>query len=548
MKRTILAIYLWVILIITGCAEKHVESILSNVEAYIMERPDSALSVIDSIDRNLLSTNRLKAHHALLHAMALDKNLIDVDDDSLARVALDYYSKRGPEKYKARALYYLGLSYYNAGEYDKAIIEFTKAEKIAVKCDSLYLGLINSIQSHTYFTTYNEEEAIRYIKQAKDIFADLSMEHYVNISELNLAKLYFNYNDVSNADSLFTRLINSDSVDEEIRSAAMQCQAFMSISREDPDYEWAIETYESLMNDYDASYMSYKDYWAYAYALAYTGRETDSYDLIFQLKQVDSSTTAYYWQYLVKKHEGNFSDALALLETSVTYNNDELVEALKQSLALSQRDFYKSEFENAEYKSNNRRLLVISIAIAAILLIVSILWATSARIKNQKEEKEYYLKYAAEILSQLEASKNEDYPKLKRQYLEIYKSRFEMIGTLYEEYVLYSGKKNAEHAVYEKVSKMVDAFVNDDKNKKQLESVLNESLDGIISRLRQEMPRLKEMDYSIFCYMIIGFDSTTISHLLNTSLNTVYIRKTRMRQFIKEQNPKNMERFLEILG
>ena len=132
--------------------------------------------------------------------------------------------------------------------------------------------------------------------------------------------------------------------------------------------------------------------------------------------------------------------------------------------------------------------------------------------------------------------------------MEIYKSRFEMIGTLYEEYVLYSGKKNAEHAVYEKVSKMVDAFVNDDKNKKQLESVLNESLDGIISRLRQEMPRLKEMDYSIFCYMIIGFDSTTISHLLNTSLNTVYIRKTRMRQFIKEQNPKNMERFLEILG
>jgi len=182
MKRTILAIYLWVTLIITGCAEKHVESILSNVEAYIMERPDSALSVIDSIDRNLLSTNRLKAHHALLHAMALDKNLIDVDDDSLARVALDYYSKRGPEKYKARALYHLGLSYYNAGEYDKAIIEFTKAEKVAVKCDSLYLGLINSIQSHTYFTTYNEEEAIRYIKQAKDIFADMSMEHYVNIS------------------------------------------------------------------------------------------------------------------------------------------------------------------------------------------------------------------------------------------------------------------------------------------------------------------------------------------------------------------------------
>ena len=83
-----------------------------------MERPDSALVVLESMDLDMLTTERDRAHHALLHAMALDKNYIDVVDDSLAKTALTYFSKKGPEKYKARALYYLGLSYYYAGDYD----------------------------------------------------------------------------------------------------------------------------------------------------------------------------------------------------------------------------------------------------------------------------------------------------------------------------------------------------------------------------------------------------------------------------------------------
>ena len=95
---------------------------------------------------------------------------------------------------------------------------------------------------------------------------------------------------------------------------------------------------------------------------------------------------------------------------------------------------------------------------------------------------------------------------------------------------------------------MIETFISNNDNRKQLESVLDESLDGIVSIFRNEMPRLKEMDYSIFCYTIIGFDATTISHLLNISANVVYIRKSRMRQHIEETNPEHKDRFLEILG
>ena len=100
MKKLISALSgIVLVLFIGGCGRIHTRQQLLDIESYIMERPDSALAVLDTMDRALLVTDRLKAHHALLHAMALDKNYIDVTDDSIASVAVEYFSKKGPEKY-----------------------------------------------------------------------------------------------------------------------------------------------------------------------------------------------------------------------------------------------------------------------------------------------------------------------------------------------------------------------------------------------------------------------------------------------------------------
>ena len=119
------------VFIFAACTSAKVNRILNDVESYISERPDSALAVLESIDQADLKSRGLEAHHALLHAMALDKNYIDVTDDSLASVAVKHYSKHGPKKYLARSLYYKGLSYFYDGQYEKSIIELSKAEPIA---------------------------------------------------------------------------------------------------------------------------------------------------------------------------------------------------------------------------------------------------------------------------------------------------------------------------------------------------------------------------------------------------------------------------------
>ena len=101
-----------VLFVCLSCVPSDINSELSDIETYISVRPDSALHVLDSMDRGLLTSKSLKARHALLYVMASDKNFIDVTDDSISRLAVDYYRNHGKREYYARALYYHGVAYY----------------------------------------------------------------------------------------------------------------------------------------------------------------------------------------------------------------------------------------------------------------------------------------------------------------------------------------------------------------------------------------------------------------------------------------------------
>lgn len=533
--------------ILSGCSFHSVRRSLEDIESYIMDRPDSALVVLEDMDRELLVSKRDRAHHALLHAMALDKNFIDVSDDSLASTAVDYFSKYGPEKYEARSLYYLGLAYYYQEEYSKAILEFTKAEKVAERSDSLYLGFIKVAQSDTYTKTHNNIESFQKLKGAYNIYQAIDADYYVSVTTLRLAQAYYNFNKKESSIELLDSLMNNE-IDERVMTAAMATYAFIKADPLNSDPSLAIEMYEIILGERDSSLLLYKDYWAYAYSLNKCGRREESRVLIDQLKLADTSGTADYWMYLLHKSDGDFEAALRYLEASTDKIDKEVAEALQQSLALTQRDYYASQSELSEYQVRNRTLLMICISVSALLAIGAVLWCSVSLVRRSREEKERYLKYADEARRQLEASKNEDYPALKRKYVELYRSKYEVLGSLYEQYSLYYGKKNAQQAIYDKVVSVIDEFKEDYNDKDLIEGMLDEGLDGIMSNLRSEMPQLKEKDYAIFRLLAIGFDVTTISHLMNTTMNSIYIRKSRIRQQLESESPKHKAQFQQILG
>lgn len=505
-----------------SCGVSEVRDMLNDVESYIMERPDSALAVLDSMDRAILSTDRLKAHHSLLLAMALDKNYIDVSDDSLARVALDYYSRKGPAKYEARSQYYLALSYYYAGDLSKAILEATKAEAVAEASDSLYFGFVKVLQAYIYEKTHNDVEVLNSLNQAYDVYSRLSLPYYVNVAQFRLAKALYNRGYVSKADSLLCLLIRNKEVDTKIKAYALTDRAFIKIVDSIPDYPLAISMYENVVNDYGAKYMTYKDYWVYSYALERVGRLEESQYLVDKLSQLDSSVSAYYWRYRIEVDKGNMTEALFALENSVIKNNEEVNESLKQSLARTQREYYESQYREASLQVRvKNQMIILTVSLAAVLLLL-ILYFVHRRISSQQAEKEKLMEYVDEIKRQLVQAKDENYPLLKKRFIDLYKSRFDTIGMLCDQYLQNKDRSDVEKLMYQKMLLMIEEIRNDKVRKVKFESLLNSELDGIIQNFRTEMPKSKEWEVTMFSYLVAGFDATTISRLMDMPLNNVY--------------------------
>lgn len=533
--------------VLFSCTPSQVKNQLFDVESYIMERPDSALAVLESMDRSLLVTQADRAHHALLNAMALDKNFIDVSDDSLARVAVDYYSKRGDRRYYARALYYLGKAYYYQDDYKKAIIEFMKAEAVAEGVDSLYLAMIKVAQSHSHNESYNALAALDCLREAYEINTKCGYEYYLQTSKLYLSETLYTTSQIDESLSLLDELITDPETDEKVKLSAKVAYAFINAVESKGNFEGTIKSYEDIIDGSGGFYMSRRDYWAWAYSLNAVGRKEEAKGLIDQLAQ-EESVTSSYWQYMIAKSDNDLESALSYLEEYFEYNNVEVSDALKQSLALSQRDYYESQAELSESEAERSKLwlslVILSSAMVLMLVGAFFIWYT----RKQKRTKEQYLLYISEIHHQLEEAKKDDYPALKRKYLALYKSRFETIGALCEQYAQSHDLVNAEKSIYRKVVSLVDEFTDDYTNREKFEAMLDEDLDNIMSDLRTEMPTLKDKDYMIFSLLLIGFDVTTIANLLNITANTVYIRKSRMKAQILEQNPPHKGQFIEAIG
>ena len=530
-----------------SCGVSEVRDKLNDVESYIMERPDSALAVLDSMDRAILTTDRLKAHHSLLLAMALDKNYIDVSDDSLARVALDYYSRKGPAKYEARSQYYLALSYYYAGDLSRAILETTKAEALAEESDSLYLGFAKALQADIYAKTHNDVEVLNSLREAYDIYYKLDLPYYVNATQLRLAKALYNRGYVSKADSLLCLLIRNKEVDTKFKAYALTDRAFIKIVDSIPDYPLVISMYENVVNDYGAKYMTYKDYWVYSYALERVGRQEESQYLVDKLSQLDSSVSAYYWRYRIEVDKGNITEALSVLEKSVTMHNEEVTESLRQSLASTQREYYESQYREASLQVRVKNQMIIIVVSFAVVVILLILHFVHRRISSQQEEKEKLMEYVDEIKRQLVQAKDENYPLLKKRFIDLYKSRFDTIGMLCDQYLQNKDRSDVEKVMYQKMLLMIEEIRNDKVRKVKFESLLNSELDGIIQNFRTEMPKSKEWEVTMFSYLVAGFDATTISRLMDMPLNNVYAYKRRLKLKIEEKKPEHYSQFLEMI-
>lgn len=168
--------------IIVSCSgNPSVDGQLTVAENIMEERPDSALSVLNGIDTELVTSEAEKARYALLMSQALDKNYIDTTTFDVLQPAIDYYidKDKGTPDEKLKTLYYQGRIYQNIPDFDMAMQTFLKANDFKNECrDSLTYAHMLVAQSVLYFSSYQIEDYVSSSLMAAELYDKLNNDRY----------------------------------------------------------------------------------------------------------------------------------------------------------------------------------------------------------------------------------------------------------------------------------------------------------------------------------------------------------------------------------
>ena len=569
----------------SSCGNSEAGRVMDSTEDVMWTRPDSALAALESIDTLSLKTKAQRARYSLLYTMALARNHRDIPDLRIIKPAAGYYDRHGSNDDKMKMYFYLGTAQYDAGDPESAIASYIRSKEYSSHSDNLvFKGIISSSISDVYLWNNNNTESISYCKEACDYFAQAKDSFRLWNTTGLLANRYSNIRDWTKADSLYSIFFSQPVRDTSIYSGQLLNLAWNNIFKPGSDPHESIDLFRKATGEYGVI-PSISDYGVYAYASDVIGDHDTANDIIRQLDKVDSSSTILkIWKYRILKRRGDYKEALVYLEQSIDDRDSEVLETVGQSVALAQSDYYENKSLLLDKDRRIQRQMKWLIFLIALLVVASGLGIYSKRKKlwqrqmeemsfindevNQRlneillSEKEHLhaidsLKSANELaekniqtLSEKlsdAAEKERMLMVLRAKYVQANKRQYAQMNDLCRQYLEFpKTSQSGKDEIYAKVKKIL--AILDEPNEKELESMLDDNLDGIMTKLRAAIPDTTEKDFRFISFLILGFDTKTIARMMDYNVNTVYTKRYNIKEKIARLDDENKTLFSELIS
>lgn len=540
--------------LLVSCDNRQTKSLLQDVETYIQERPDSALRVLRKVDSLTLNTKSLRARYSLLFAMALDKNYIDTTALSILEPTVAYYERLGSPQDKMLSCYYLGRIYANRKDYPNAVIFYSQALRESGEYDYYHRGLIYAASADAYNASFNDEEELRNTILAYECFEKIG-DKDLDLSLYKVAQAYHNNERFDVADSLYSLVYSGKDSTSRLALYAMEDLVSNDLYQEKQDVERDLELLEYVAEH--RGNLSLESYYEYAYLLLLAGKESEAENILSQLSNREANGKTMEIRYRIAECKGQNEEALALLKSMLSHQNDVVKKKLAQSVFKAQSDYYRLTAEVSEQKSTiaNQRSVIILIAglmMAGLLYIVFMKRKTALirekdRLAQAVEESEKLLETVRNRAKQEKEERDKDIfdlkshnererdkiKELREMYVALYQKRFSEIGKYYDaasSHRLESIKEKAYHDVISSTQALFEEIASGSEGQKKFEARISADLDDIVSKIRSDFPKLKDDDIRFICYLIVGFDTSTISFLMDISKENVRVKKHRLRE------------------
>lgn len=514
-----------VVLLSCSKADLETERTLEDVASFIEERPDSALTILDTMDSFSLTTSALKARHSLLLAMARDKNYIDDTTDSIIAPAVSWYRRHGSADEKLLMNYYRGRIAMNAGDYETAMRWFADGSRFSEKArNKVWSGRLCNAKFQVYQHLFDSASAIDAALRSADYYAaagELS-RYYDAIN--NVACVYEQLLDTANALHYLGILRdNWDELDESQHSCYYA--GMLSISS---DKKPVLEQYLCDVNDEQVIYwvIVAKSYFEIG------NYEQASRALKMAEKYVGTQGLDYKWvSALVQEATGEYRSAAKSYREFIGANGN-------NNIDIFESDTKFVEERIATNRTINHQLYIILIIVLSLMvsfLFGLLLWVRHSSLKKIHKMSEKAHKAETELLEKENRRLEEERIRAvreKEEYERMYNeavSRIELLERIKKEPRLGKGVRDVVDKYLSVLNKFIAAHVSktfDKEAKAELAALMGEQKDflksiGLAFSLSHpnfigylNKCRLNDWEKGCCCMFCIGLNNSEIADYL----------------------------------
>lgn len=543
MNQYIITIILALCLASCSHHSKHWET-LTQIETFVEENPDSALSVLQSIEVDDLSGSEEKAKHALLLLMALDKNDVAETDFEILHPAIDYYKNNGTPTEQMLTLFYQGQIHRINSQYAQALACFGEAIKIDENSKDIQTkARIYDAQGDVYRVLTKWDETIKSKLCAAEYFSKLNnTDSYVS----SLLDVFYTY--TQNGDSISAGRYHNKCNDylKDISSKTRNkyyCYYlnYLIATNKLNVIENTIQEYLSEVPANNLDYLSL----AYAYmALGDINKVAEA----LSKNELPADKENILRQYaIVAALNAHMQEGRDMLKSSKEFfiERDSLIYSLYENdiQYMHQKNSAKLQQEREELKKHTKTIIITSV----ILVLLIALYLLRKRLQNSRtkniileSEKTLYENMYKEVLSERDSLndmlKNSS---IREETMTIIRKRLEVLNAIVVSHL--SDRESDNKRANEQLQNLIanrEVFI------KSTRLTLEENYPHFFAYLHDK--GLEEFEIDFCCLYAIGMKGKEVKAY--TNLNRHYKDSSEVRQKLGlVESDTNLSNFLQKL-
>ena len=580
----------------TGCSSggRELDGYLERAEELMEPSPDSAYSILtDSITPAMLSgaSERQSALYALLLTQGQHKLRCVDPDETQITLAVNYFDRKNDNQNLMKALYYQARLKRLAGDNTTAMSQLMRARSIAKEQnDDYWQARADDVISIILADSYYYDESIIYSKEAADLYNRSGHKNFYLYALGDQARYYLGQRDFDGCTAIIDSLRPELDKYLPLKLQVVELTHLMYELKE--DYVLAEQYGDTLLK-----YSDQLDYPASNLAdVAYVKVKRQKFDEAKKLLAVSAEKiktikdSIYYYDAMVElyKQEEDLENAFEYLQQKLDVNNRVFSNVVRASAVFAQRNFYSEEALRAEKNAERNRLMFMFSSVVAILLIVigSLLYRNhisrknadiskkmseilllSRQLRNKNSENESLsqklMKHGEDIenlssllserdtqiemLSADLSQKQNKMESLNARVESLLQGRFTQLNTLINEYADQDENDTNYLAFYKNMKHEIEKFRNP-KGLREIENIVDESLDGVITKIREQIPEMRDRDVTLIALSLAGLNARAIGLFLGIHPNYTYRRKKQLIKIVNDSLGLESSWIVELLS